>query len=350
MKVLVTGGLGFIGCNTAASFARDGHEVVVWDTKYRVGTSLNQRWLESVADVQYEYVDITRGGMVYGKMHNQGYEVIIHEAAQTAVTTSVDDPDYDFQANVVGTYNVLRTAQRQDPQPIFIYASTNKVYGALTHYPVVEEQSRWEFEDQTLRRCGMSESAALDPISPYGCSKLAGEHYVRDFCRMYGIPTVSFRQSCIYGPRQLGGTDQGWLAWFVLAQCVGYPLTIFGDGKQVRDMLYVDDLVDAYKLAIEHIGITRGQVYNIGGGVANSVSIWRELSRMMGWREEPKFEGWRPGDQKIHTTDNGKFHAATGWAPSTPIRQGIDEVKVWTLQNLEALQHLHDNTGEMAAD
>ncbi len=340
MKILVTGGLGFIGCNTAAHLSGLGHEIVVIDNYNRDGVSANEDWLRAVAsDVKVRTMDVRRADQLKTFVVRHKFDVIIHEAAQTAVTTSVENPVYDFSTNAYGTFNVMEAARASGST--VIYASTNKVYGAMSTIRTWEDDTRWKFADWALHMHGISESAYLDPISPYGCSKLAGEHYVRDYARIYGCKTVVFRQSCIYGPRQLGGTDQGWLAWFVKAWMTGSPITIFGDGKQVRDMLYVDDLIGSYILALATPGCLAGQVFNVGGGTENATSIWWELKDIMqkvtGLQPpEVIFSDWRPGDQKIHVTDNRLLKSVLGWEPRTSLVDGIERVVAWTQGTLKS--------------
>ena len=331
MKILVTGGLGFIGCNAAHYFDSLGHEVTVIDNYYRPGVDKNEQWLRSVApDVHIRRLDIRKGDALKRFVGKARFDIIIHEAAQTAVTTSVKFPGYDFETNAGGTFNVMEAAREHGP--VVIYASTNKVYGGLGAFPVYEEETRWRLNyDHIL---GIGEDAPLDPISPYGCSKLAGEHYVRDYARIYGCKTVSFRQSCIYGPHQLGGTDQGWVTWFCRAWMQGKPITIFGDGKQVRDILHVADLLQAYLLAISKIDEISGQVFNVGGGPDNSTSIWWELKPLMKrvtGKCVPKvmFSKWRPGDQKVHITNNRKLADVLGWKPKISMQDGIEDVCRW---------------------
>jgi len=335
MKVLVTGGLGFIGVNTAAHFNGLGHDVSVIDNYHRAGVDANEEWLRLVApEVKIRTLDIRQAYPLKQYIARSHFDLIVHEAAQTAVTTSVEDPAYDFATNAHGTFNIMEAAR--DSGCAVIYASTNKVYGAMSSIETWEDEARWKYSDWTLHMNGIDETAPLDPISPYGCSKLAGEHYVKDYARIYGVKTVIFRQSCIYGPRQIGGTDQGWLTWFTRAWVTGKPITIFGDGKQVRDVLYIEDLIQAYILAIANIDKISGEVFNIGGGSANSTSIWWELKKIMAdtvGEPTPRvtFSEWRPGDQKIHVTDNRKLKTILGWEPTIGIEKGIQNLHSWII-------------------
>ena len=333
MKILVTGGLGFIGVNTAAHLNGLGHDVSVIDNYHRDGVDANEEWLRLIApEVKIRTLDIRQAYILKKYIIRNHFDLIIHEAAQTAVTTSVEDPAYDFATNAHGTFNIMEAARESGCA--VLYASTNKVYGAMSSIETWEDETRWKYSDWTLHMNGIDETAPIDPVSPYGCSKLAGEHYVRDYARIYGLKTVVFRQSCIYGPRQLGGTDQGWLTWFTRAWITGRPIIIFGDGKQVRDVLYIDDLIQAYILAVANIDKVSGEVFNIGGGPHNSTSIWWELKSTMekvtvSKAPEVIFSDWRPGDQKIHITDNRKLKEVLGWEPVVDVQAGIQKLCSW---------------------
>jgi CDP-paratose 2-epimerase len=263
-------------------------------------------------------------------------DVVVHLAAQVAVTTSVYDPREDFEINALGTFNVMEAARLSGRQPTVVYASTNKVYGGMEDTPVVERETRWEYADLPE---GVSESQPLDFHSPYGCSKGAGDQYVRDYARIYEIPSVVFRQGCIYGPRQFGIEDQGWVAWFVIASVLRRPISIFGDGKQVRDMCNVADLLNAYDLAIENIERVSGKVYNIGGGAQNTLSIWTEfgplLEEWLGEKIPVKLDAWRPGDQRVNISDVSKAKRELGWEPKTDVRAGIRQLHEWVVANQE---------------
>ena len=251
-----------------------------------------------------------------------------------AVTTSVADPRADFEINALGTFNVLEAVRTAaGGRPAVLYSSTNKVYGNLEHVRVVERDGRYAYED---RPYGVDETEPLDFHSPYGCSKGAGDQYVRDYARIYGLKTVTFRQSCIYGTRQFGIEDQGWIAWFCVAATLGQPFTIFGDGKQIRDTLWVGDLIDAYERALERIDAVRGEVFNIGGGPANTLSL-RELvatlDRAFGRPLDPAFADWRPGDQRVFVADIRKAERALGWKPTVSTPVGVDRLLAWVRGN-----------------
>lgn len=262
-------------------------------------------------------------------------EVVYHLAGQTAVTTSVADPRRDFEINALGTLNILEAARAGGHKPIVLYSSTNKVYGAMEEVAIVEQPTRYAYRDLPN---GVDEQQPLDFHSPYGCSKGAADQYVRDYARIYDIPTIVFRQSCIYGPRQMGVEDQGWLAWFIIALVTGKPITIYGDGKQVRDLLYVDDLLDAFEGAVDRIDTTRGEVYNMGGGKDNAISIWWDLKPLVEAALErgvpdPAFAAMRPGDQPIFIADVAKAERDFGWAPRVPAPEGIRRLTDWVVAN-----------------
>lgn len=261
-------------------------------------------------------------------------DVILHLAAQVAVTTSVTNPREDFEINAQGTFNTLEAARTSGRKPVFIYASTNKVYGEMEDVEVAEYETRYMYRNLTR---GCSESQPLDFHSPYGCSKGTGDQYVRDYARIYGLPTVVFRQSCIYGPRQFGVEDQGWVAWFVIAAVNQRPITIYGDGKQVRDILFVEDLLGAYDAAIEKIDQVAGEVYNVGGGVRNTISIWREfapiLEKAIGHPIPTGKGDWRPGDQKVFVADCHKAQSELGWMPKVGVQEGVQRLVDWVQAN-----------------
>jgi CDP-paratose 2-epimerase len=251
-----------------------------------------------------------------------------------AVTTSVQDPRHDFEVNALGTFNVLEAARLSGRNPIVLYASTNKVYGGMEDVVTVEGDQGYAYRDFPY---GIAETHPLDFHSPYGCSKGAGDQYVRDYARIYDMPTVVFRQSCIYGPRQFGVEDQGWVAWFLIAAVTGRPITIYGDGKQVRDVLWVDDLLDLYERAIEQIEVAAGRVYNVGGGPENTLAVWQELGPMlatlMGSEILVSYADWRPGDQHIFVADIRKAAQELGWRPKTNKQEGVRRLYEWVVAN-----------------
>jgi CDP-paratose 2-epimerase len=263
-------------------------------------------------------------------------DAVLHLAAQVAVTTSVADPRADFEINALGTFNVLEAVRTAAAgRPAVLYSSTNKVYGHLEHVRVVERDGRYGYAD---RPDGVDEAEPLDPLSPYGCSKSAGDQYVRDYARIYGLKTISFRQSCIYGARQFGIEDQGWVAWFCVAAAMGRPFTIFGDGRQVRDLLWVDDLIDAYRRALDRIEAVRGEVFNLGGGPRNTLSLLELvalLERALGRWLGPGFAAWRPGDQRVFVADVRKAERLLGWRPTVAVAEGVDRLLAWVRDHRE---------------
>ena len=339
--IVVTGGAGFIGSNLASGLLDRGDNVIVFDSLARPGSELNLRWLQN----RYPGVEYVRGDVRDDQAVKQVIaraDLVYHLAAQVAVTTSVEDPTTDFEVNALGTFNVLEAARQSVRRPTLVFTSTNKVYGGIDDVAVVERPSCYEFEDLPD---GISEEQPLDFHSPYGCSKGAADQYVRDYARIYDLPTVVFRMSCIYGPRQFGNEDQGWLAHFIIAAVTGRPLTIYGDGKQVRDILFVEDLVRAFQLADERIDVTAGQVYNIGGGPTNALAVWHDfapiLGELMGRQPDVCFGDWRPGDQRCYVSDVRKAARDLGWQPRVDKVAGIRRLWEWVTANrslFEAIQ------------
>jgi len=332
---LITGGAGFIGSNYAKRLIERGEKVTIFDNLSRKGAHSNLNWIESeTGQGSFEFIkgDIRNQSAIEGAAYSK--DVIVHLAAQVAVTTSVSDPRTDFDINALGTFNVLEAAKNSGRQPIVLYASTNKVYGGLKDLEIVEQETRYEFNDHVY---GIGEEQSLDFHSPYGCSKGAGDQYTRDYYRMYEIPSVVFRQSCIYGTRQFGIEDQGWVAWFVIAAQQGIPLTIYGDGKQVRDILFIDDLLDAYDAAILKIDSAKGKIFNVGGGKDQSISIWVEFSKILEKallkNLEISFKDWRTGDQKVYISDIRKINRELGWKPLISIERGVKKLAEWVKKN-----------------
>lgn len=334
MKVLITGGAGFIGSNVAAKYLAQKHRVKILDNLSRSGATHNLKWLNDAYPGQFEFIE---GDIRDEKIVRQavdGTDVIFHLAAQVAVTSSVEDPLYDFSVNAGGTLNVLEAARKCSTPPIVVYSSTNKVYGELESLGVVEQPSRYAFSGGLT---GVSEQVNLDFHSPYGCSKGTADQYVRDYARIYDLPTVVFRQSCIYGPHQFGIVDQGWVVWLMISALQGKLTTIYGNGKQVRDILHVDDLVRAYQLAIDQISLTKGQIYNIGGGKDNTISIWAEfgpmIEKLLGQKIPIAYAPWRPGDQKIYVSDVSKAKKDFDWEPKINVNRGLSQVFEWVQAN-----------------
>ncbi len=336
MNVVITGGAGFIGANAAARYLAAGDNVTVFDNLSRKNTDKNLAWLESLGgNLTFIRGDIRRiddVSKLTGFLHEA--DAVLHLAAQVAVTTSVINPREDFEINTLGTFNVLEAVRMSASQAKFIYSSTNKVYGGMEDVRVIETKTRYAYRDMPL---GASEDRPLDFHSPYGCSKGAADQYVHDYGRIYGLDTVVMRQSCIYGPRQFGVEDQGWVAWFIIATALGKNVMIYGDGKQVRDLLYVDDLIDAYDLAIAAGKKTRGGIYNIGGGPEHTLSVWAEfgplLEKLFGRPIPVTFEDWRPGDQKIFVADIRRAKKEFGWEPKVTVPEGVERLYRWVTDN-----------------
>ena len=328
---LVTGGAGFIGSNYVHRLLKRGEKVTIYDNLSRGGAPRNLEWLKKeFGENAFELIigDIKDAEKITQAAKTA--DAIMHLAGQVAVTTSVINPRDDFESNAFGTFNVLEAARASGRKPIFIYASTNKVYGGMDDVELYEEPTRWRYKDLIK---GCPETQPLDFHSPYGCSKGTGDQYVRDYARMYDLPTVVFRQSCIYGKRQFGIEDQGWVAWFIIAAVMRKNITVYGDGKQVRDILHVNDLMNAYDLAIEKIDIAKGQVYNMGGGPDNVMSIWAEfgpkLEKYIGKAIEVARGDWRPGDQKVFYADISKAEKDLGWRPSINVERGVQMLFDW---------------------
>ncbi len=341
-RVLVTGGAGFIGTNLASRLIAQGHEVIVYDNMSRPGCLRNVDWLvathgfgtfELVAADVRDFDTLCRAA--------EGVQRLYHLAGQVAVTTSVRNPRKDFEENALGTFNVLEAARQVGDDPVVIYASTNKVYGSMEQIAVVEEPTRYRYADLEH---GIPETFPLDFHSPYGCSKGTGDQYTRDYARIYGLKTVVMRQSCVYGPRQFGLEDQGWLAWFTIAALKERPITIYGDGKQVRDVLFIDDLLDVYDAAVEQIDVAAGQIYNIGGGPQNTLSVWAEfgpmLEELLGRPIQVTYADQRPGDQRVYVSDIRKAERELGWRPRTSVQDGVRLLFEWVRENLHLFEHL----------
>jgi CDP-paratose 2-epimerase len=332
MRTLITGGAGFIGTNMADRLLRAGEEVVVLDDLSRAGVDENLRWLQETYGDRVLVVkgDVRDARAVRAALRGVGR--VFHFAAQVAVTTSLDDPLHDFSVNVLGTLTLLEELRRMPVPPVLLFTSTNKVYGGLHDVVIERRGERYEPAVPELRSYGLSEERPLDFCSPYGCSKGAADQYVLDYATSYGIPSVVFRMSCIYGPHQCGNEDQGWVAHFLLRTMTGDPITIYGDGRQVRDVLYVDDLVDAMLLAVRNIDTVRGQAFNMGGGPDSTVSLRELLSAiesLEGRRPEVAYGDWRVGDQRWYVSDTRSFMAATGWVPRVGAAEGVRRLHSW---------------------
>lgn len=341
-KVLITGGAGFVGCNATRYFGSRNWNVTVADNLSRQGTDQNLDWLRNGTAFQFELIDVRNRAAVEGLFTQNRFDAVIHLAAQVAVTTSVIDPRTDFMVNALGTFNVLDAARLHSPEAVVILASTNKVYGKITSAQAYLDGPRYRYANRPF---GIDENEALDFLSPYGCSKGAADQYTLDFARIYGIPATSFRQSCIYGTRQFGVEDQGWVAWFAIASLLGRDITIYGDGKQVRDVLHVDDLLRAYEAAILAPDKIAGQAFNIGGGPSRILSLLDligMLERRLRKKIPLKWQDWRPGDQRAYVSDIRKLGSTLDWTPEIDVEAGVSHLIDWVAQNEAAFEDAED--------
>src|ERR1043166_4322229 len=330
--ILITGGAGFVGSNLAHRLLSAGHRVRLLDNLSRSGVERNLHWLiETHGDmVDIEVPDVRNLSIV--KQAVKDASQVFHFAAQVAVTSSLVDPIEDFEINAWGTLNLLEAIRNTENPPPLVFTSTNKVYGNLADVQFSTGRTRYAPLDARIRERGIAEDRALDFHSPYGCSKGAADQYVIDYARTYRIPALVFRMSCIYGPHQHGNEDQGWVAHFVIRSIAGKPITIYGDGMQVRDILFIDDLVDAFLLAQQHMKKLAGSAFNIGGGSANTISLLELLdllAELHGGDLSVRFEDWRAADQRYYVTDTSKFSGLTGWQPRTGVHEGVRRLYKW---------------------
>ncbi|MGH7797319.1 MAG: GDP-mannose 4,6-dehydratase [Candidatus Binatia bacterium] len=339
-QVLITGGAGFIGSNVANYYLTQGCRVVIFDNWSRNGCSQNLVWLRTNA--RSRNLVILDGDVRHPtnrlRTEIESSDALFHFAAQVAVTTSVAEPRYDFEVNAQGTFNLLELVRlSHGKRPVVFYSSTNKVYGGLEGVAILEGANAYSFRDLPN---GIAEDCLLDFHSPYGCSKGAADQYVIDYSRIYKLQTVTFRQSCIYGPRQFGVEDQGWVAWLIIAAVLQLPFTIYGTGKQVRDILFIDDLVDAFDLAWSNVDKAAGQVYNIGGGPVNAVSlsmIVDYLKKEVNPSMTIRHSRWRPGDQSVYVSDITKARKQLGWSPKVFWMEGVARLVHWIRRNKEKI-------------
>lgn len=329
---LITGGAGFVATNVADRLLASGRRARLFDNLSRAGVEENLRWIQQRYGDRVEFVlgDVRDEAAVRRAV--RGVDQVFHFAAQVAVTTSLTDPFVDFDVNARGTLNLLEAVRSCDSPPSVLFTSTNKVYGDLDDVTLRRRRSRYEPADEQLLERGISETRPLDFHSPYGCSKGAAEQYVLDYARTFGIPATVFRMSCIYGPHQFGTEDQGWVAHFLIQSLRRRPLTLYGDGLQVRDVLFVEDLVDAMLLAHEHIDDTAGEAFNMGGGPRNTISLldlMDLITEITGERPGFAIEPWRPADQRYYVSSTAKFERLTGWRPKTGVRHGVERLLAW---------------------
>lgn len=338
MKIFLTGGAGFIGIHTAEHFLSLGNKITIFDNFSRKGTWENVKWLKN-----------TYGGqnikIVEGDIRNfdllrktiSGQDIVIHLAGQVAVTTSVVNPREDFEINALGSFNLLEAVRLSSPKAIVLYSSTNKVYGGMEEIKIIQKGDKYIYRDLPG---GISESQNLDFHSPYGCSKGTADQYMRDYYRIYGIKTVVFRQSCIYGTHQFGIEDQGWVSWFTIASVLNKPITVYGNGMQVRDVLFVKDLIKAYQVAIDKIDKAAGKIYNVGGGPKFTLSLL-ELIDLLEKKLKKKIHytkaDWRPGDQPVYISNIAKIKKELKWEPKTSVSKGTSLMIDWIVKEKELI-------------
>jgi CDP-paratose 2-epimerase len=332
-RVLVTGGAGFIGTNVTQRLVQDGCEVTILDNLSRKGASRNLDWLSTHLARRFTFIEGDVRDRRAVEQALVGVDTVFHLAAQVAVTSSVIDPRSDFEINLVGTLNVLEEAKRSSNCPTIIFTSTNKVYGRMEDVRITESDGQYVYENLAH---GVGESRNLDFHSPYGCSKGGADQYVHDYGRVYGLRTIVFRMSCIYGPHQFGNEDQGWVAHFAIRYLERKAINIYGNGKQVRDVLFVDDLVAAFKAAVACSDKFPQQVYNVGGGAGNTLSLLgllKILEKYIGGKISLCFEDWRLGDQRIYISDIRHIARTTGWSPNVGAVEGVRRLLDWLKSN-----------------
>ena len=338
MRIIITGGAGFIGCNLADYYLKKGSEVIIYDNLIRSGAEKNKEWLEEIHKSNLKFINGDIRNFDSLKLAVKDTDAILHTAAQVAVTTAVKNPKEDFDINVLGTFNVLEASRLSNTNPVLLCTSTNKVYGNnVNNVSLNEKEFRYEFSDNNFLN-GIPETFSTDANehTPYGSSKYAADIYVRDYSSVYGLKAVTFRMSCIYGLRQFGNEDQGWIAHLLISSILNRPIVIYGDGKQVRDALFISDLVNATDLAISHISKTKGEAFNIGGGPKNTLSLL-ELIDIISKKEIGKsditFDKWRPFDQKVYISDIRKAKEYFNWEPEVTVTEGIDKLVSWIATN-----------------
>jgi CDP-paratose 2-epimerase len=335
-SILITGGAGFIGVNTALTFFKQGWKVSVLDNLSRKGTDANLKWLQKVCDSRIDFyqIDIRDFERLADLIKMVKPDMLLHLAAQVAVTTSYLNPREDFEINALGSFNIMESIRFFSPDTFVLYASTNKVYGGMEDVPVTLKENGYQFLDL---KHGVSEKQHLDFHSPYGCSKGVADQYVIDYARIYNLNTCSFRQSCIYGTRQFGIEDQGWVAWFTIAATLEKSITLYGDGWQTRDVLNVRDLAIAYICAWNHRHEISGEAFNIGGGPKHTLSLrdlLHYLESKLNLKITPKFTSARPGDQPVFVCDIRKAEKILHWSPRISVYDGVTELIDWVQENI----------------
>ncbi len=350
--VLITGGAGFIGTNLAHRLLQAGRPVSIFDNLSRAGVEQNLRWLRERhgSRLQVTVADV-RNQLALQRSVRQA-AAVFHFAAQVAVTSSLTEPIHDFEVNARGTLNLLEAIRGQETPPPLLFTSTNKVYGGLEEVPLRQGMKRYEPEAPEIRAYGIGETRPLDFHSPYGCSKGAADQYVLDYARTYGLPAAVFRMSCIFGPHQFGTEDQGWVAHFLIRAMENQPITLFGDGRQVRDVLFVEDLIDAFLLAQARIESLSGKAFNIGGGPSNTTSLLeliQLIETMKGDRVTTHFEPWRLADQRYYVSDTRAFQSATGWSPRVGVEKGVRALYEWLREARSEKKALRDAPSRRAA-
>jgi len=332
-RVLVTGGAGFIGSNIAHRLLNEEKDVIVFDNLSRKGVEHNVEWLKENHEKGLSVIkgDIRKPKEIEAAAKD--VDMIFHTAAQVAVTTSLDEPREDFEINGAGSFNVLEAARKSGSDPIVAYTSTNKVFGNLEDVELEELETRYDFKEL---KTGVQKDRSIDPHTPYGCSKCVGDSYTLDYSRIYGMKSFVFRMSCIYGTRQFGNVDQGWVAHFLMSHLFKGAITIYGDGKQVRDILFVDDLLDAFFAAVDNIDKTKGKAFNMGGGPGNTLSLLELIDlveKETGKKYEVSFEDWRPADQKVYYSDISLAKDVFGWEPKISVQDGVMRLYKWIEEN-----------------
>ena len=329
MTYLITGGCGFLGGNLAAHLIESGHHVIVFDNLSRQGASENLVWLRTLGKFDFIHGDTRNPSDLDQILRKPNLKAVFHLAGQVAMTTSLENPRKDFETNVLGTINLLESVRAHAPEAAVVYASSNKVYGDLSFLDLVESPLRYQ---PRAGGRGVTEQAPLEFHTPYGCSKGAADQYMLDYARAFGLNTVVFRHSTIYGGRQFSTVDQGWVGWFVRQALASQPFTISGDGKQVRDLLQVSDAVRCYLAAVDHIMEARGQAFNIGGGMENSFSLlelFQYLEKRLSTQMHYKHLPWRQSDQKFFVADNAKANRILEWSPRITKEQGLETAIAW---------------------